>query len=70
MWNIVNTVYSDQTGLDMATMKAIGVEQYGDAQNLISKAVPKQESPQGYDLLARVKACSVNPVDLKARAGI
>ncbi|KIW61871.1 hypothetical protein PV05_01942 [Exophiala xenobiotica] len=34
-------------------MKAIGVEQYGDAQNLISKAVPKQESPQGYDLLAR-----------------
>ncbi|KAK5460968.1 hypothetical protein LTS15_003031 [Exophiala xenobiotica] len=54
----------------MATMKAIGVEEYGDARKLISKTISKPENPQGYDLVVRVKACSVNPVDLKARAGV
>lgn len=30
---------------------------------------PNSSDPQGHDILVRVKACSVNPVDTKARAG-
>ncbi|KAL9088586.1 MAG: hypothetical protein Q9165_006106 [Trypethelium subeluteriae] len=51
-------------------MKAIAVEKYGPIENIISVNVPKPADPQGHDLLIRVKACSVNPVDTKVRAGI
>lgn len=50
-------------------MRAIGVEKYGSIGNLESRQVPKPGSPQGRDLLIRVEACSVNPIDTKIRNG-
>lgn len=50
-------------------MRAIGVEKYGPIGNLESRQVPKPGSPQGRDLLVRVEACSVNPIDTKIRNG-
>ncbi|KAI9663620.1 MAG: hypothetical protein M1821_007110 [Bathelium mastoideum] len=54
----------------MAQMKAIAVQTYGPIENLVPVTLPKPPSPQGHDLLIRVKASSVNPVDTKVRAGI
>ena len=51
-------------------MKAIGFYQYlpvEDPASLLAVKVPDPE-PQGRDLLVRVKAVSVNPVDTKVRA--
>ncbi len=51
-------------------MKAIGFYQYlpvEDPASLLAVEVPDPE-PQGRDLLVRVKAVSVNPVDTKVRA--
>jgi zinc-binding alcohol dehydrogenase family protein len=50
-------------------MQAIAVTEYGPITNLKSISVPKPSPPQGHDILVRVKACSVNPVDTKVRAG-
>ncbi|KAL1987717.1 hypothetical protein VTN96DRAFT_2557 [Rasamsonia emersonii] len=50
-------------------MKAIVVEKYGSVENLIAKDVPDPGTPTGRELLVRVEACSVNPVDVKVRAG-
>ena len=50
-------------------MRAIAVTQYGVVTELNEVDVPTPESPQGHDILVRVKACSVNPVDTKVRAG-
>ncbi|KAL2006843.1 hypothetical protein VTN00DRAFT_9511 [Thermoascus crustaceus] len=50
-------------------MKAIVVEEYGPVENLIAKQVPDPSGPSGRDLLVRVEGCSVNPVDVKVRAG-
>jgi NADPH2:quinone reductase len=52
------------------TMKAIGFYQslpVDDPASLVAVDVPDPE-PQGRDLLVRVKAVSVNPVDTKMRA--
>ncbi|TFK54515.1 quinone oxidoreductase [Heliocybe sulcata] len=53
-------------------MKAIVVENYGSVDALAAREVPKP-SPKGRDLLISllfsVKACSVNPIDMKVRAG-
>ncbi|KAJ5998336.1 hypothetical protein N7451_006146 [Penicillium sp. IBT 35674x] len=51
-------------------MKAIVVEKYGPIENLESRLVPDIGEPEGRDLLIRVEACSVNPIDIKVRAGI
>src|SRR3990172_4000141 len=51
-------------------MKAIGFYQYlpvEDPESLIEVELPDPE-PRGRDLLVRVKAVSVNPVDVKVRA--
>ncbi|KAJ4991213.1 succinyl-synthetase subunit [Stagonosporopsis vannaccii] len=53
-----------------STMRAIAVTKYGDVNNLESIEVQKPSTPQGHDILVRVKACSVNPVDTKVRAGV
>jgi NADPH:quinone reductase-like Zn-dependent oxidoreductase len=53
----------------MATMRAVGVEKYGPIENLESREVPKPGSPKGRDLLIKVEACSVNPIDTKIRNG-
>jgi zinc-binding alcohol dehydrogenase family protein len=50
-------------------MKAFAVTEYGPITNLEAIEVPKPSSPQGHDILVRIKACSVNPVDTKVRAG-
>ncbi|KAK2684503.1 hypothetical protein QWA68_016598 [Fusarium oxysporum] len=54
----------------MATMKAVGVAKYGDVDNLESRDVPLPGKPTGRDVLVKVQACSVNPIDVKIRAGI
>lgn len=51
-------------------MKAILIEKYGDRESLIFKTIAKPTNPQGYDLIVRTKACSVNPVDVKVRGGV
>ena len=51
-------------------MKAIGFYQFlpvKDPQSLVEVEVPTPE-PGGRDLLVRVKAVSVNPVDVKVRS--
>jgi NADPH:quinone reductase-like Zn-dependent oxidoreductase len=51
-------------------MKAVGLYKYlpiEDPESLIDVEVPKPE-PRGRDLLVRVKAVSVNPVDTKVRS--
>ncbi|KAJ5909350.1 hypothetical protein N7504_003993 [Penicillium tannophilum] len=51
-------------------MKAIVVEKYGPIENLETRVVPDIGEPEGCDLLISVEACSVNPIDIKVRAGI
>ena len=52
-------------------MKAIALTRYlpiDDPQSLIDVELPDPTAPQGFDLLVRVEAVSVNPVDTKVRA--
>lgn len=51
-------------------MHATAVAQYGPVANLSTLDLPEPDDPQGHDILVRVKACSVNPVDTKVRAGV
>jgi len=51
-------------------MKAVGIYKYlqiNDQESLIDVEIPKPK-PEGHDLLVKVKAVSVNPVDVKIRA--
>lgn len=57
---------SDET----SRMDAFAVTDYGPIANIQRLEVPKASAPQGHDILVRIKACSVNPVDTKIRAGI
>ncbi|KAJ4026301.1 hypothetical protein NW752_001240 [Fusarium irregulare] len=54
----------------MSTMKAVGVSTYGPVDNLESRDVPKPNDPTGRQVLVKVKACSVNPIDHKVRSGV
>lgn len=52
-------------------MKAVALTRYlpiDDPQSLLDVELPKPEAPTGYDLLVRVEAVSVNPVDTKLRS--
>ncbi|KAJ4416357.1 hypothetical protein N0V82_006794 [Gnomoniopsis sp. IMI 355080] len=49
-------------------MRAIGVLHYGPASNLHSTTLPTPK-PAARQLLVRTKAVSVNPIDIKVRAG-
>ncbi|KAL8832887.1 MAG: hypothetical protein Q9170_004689 [Blastenia crenularia] len=53
-------------------MKALLVEHdhRGDSSKINAKKVPKPEQPQGFDILVEIKAASVNPIDIKVRAGV
>ena len=54
----------------MKMMRAVGLYRYlpvGDPESLLDVEIPRPE-PVGRDLLVRVKAVSVNPVDTKVRA--
>ena len=55
---------------DKVTMRAIAVTKYGDVNNLENIEVPKPSNPEGHDILVKIKACSVNPVDTKVCAGV
>ncbi|KAE8381968.1 chaperonin 10-like protein [Aspergillus bertholletiae] len=50
-------------------MNAVGVEQYGPVENLICRKIPKPDKPQGNQLLIKVEAAAVNPIDTKVRNG-
>jgi zinc-binding alcohol dehydrogenase family protein len=51
-------------------MKAVGLKKYGDIEVLEDLEVPKPSASQGRQLLVRIKASSVNPVDTKVRGGV
>lgn len=50
------------------TINAIQVHAYGDADQLKLEQIPQPE-PQENEVLVRVYAAGVNPVDWKIRAG-
>lgn len=52
----------------MATMKAVRIHEYGGPEVLKYEDAPRPEPGEG-DVLVRVHAASVNPVDWKLRAG-
>ncbi|KAH6695698.1 chaperonin 10-like protein [Plectosphaerella plurivora] len=54
----------------MTTMRAVGVASYGPVDNFESREVERPSAPTGRDVLVKVKACSVNPIDTKIRGGI
>lgn len=54
----------------MTEMNATPVTHYGPTTNLRTTRIPKPDPPQGHDLLVKIKACSINPVDTKVRAGV
>lgn len=52
-------------------MKAVALTRYlpiDDPESLLDVELPKPAAPSGYDVLVRVEAISVNPVDTKVRA--
>ena len=51
------------------TMKAIGFFEYGGAEVLEFVEVPRPV-PRPHDVVVRVKAVSVNPIDAKVRRGL
>nr|WP_100486282.1 zinc-binding alcohol dehydrogenase family protein [Sporolactobacillus pectinivorans] len=54
----------------MTEMKAVGLYKYlpiNDPESLIDVTIPKPKAA-GHDLLVKIKAISVNPVDVKVRA--
>ncbi|KAL1612348.1 hypothetical protein SLS60_000574 [Paraconiothyrium brasiliense] len=55
---------------DTSKMRAIAVTKYGDVNKIQIIEVSKPSNLEGYDILVRIKACSVNPVDTKVRAGV
>src|SRR5690242_9586860 len=52
----------------MATMKAARVHEWGGSENVFVDDVPVPESKSG-EVLVRVHASSINPVDWKAQLG-
>lgn len=52
------------------TMKAVGITRYGPAADvLVDAELAKPPAPAGFDILIRVHAIALNPVDFKARYG-
>lgn len=52
-------------------MKAVALTRYlpiDDPQSLVDVEIPKPDAPAGHDLLIRIEAVSVNPVDTKVRS--
>ena len=52
-----------------ATMKAVRIHDYGDGSKLVFEDAPKPSPAKG-ELLVKVKAAGVNPVDWKIRSGM
>ncbi|KTD19069.1 Quinone oxidoreductase (NADPH:quinone reductase) [Legionella lansingensis] len=49
-------------------MKAAIIEKYGDCNQLTIKEIP-DPAPRNNEVLVRIKACSINPIDWKIRSG-
>jgi NADPH:quinone reductase-like Zn-dependent oxidoreductase len=52
----------------MATMKAVRFHSYGSSEVLVSEEIPRPQAGAG-EVLVRVHAAGVNPLDWKVRAG-
>lgn len=52
----------------MSTMNAVVIHRYGDPEELVLDTVPRPEPGPG-EVLVRVAAAAINPVDFKTRAG-
>jgi len=52
-----------------ATMKAVRIHDYGDASKLVFEDAPKPSPAKG-QMLVKVRAAGVNPVDWKIRSGM
>jgi NADPH:quinone reductase-like Zn-dependent oxidoreductase len=52
------------------TIQAVGISKYGSLENLESRRLPKPSSPTGRQMLVRVRAAAVNPIDIKVREGV
>jgi NADPH:quinone reductase-like Zn-dependent oxidoreductase len=50
-------------------MQALVVERRGDVNVLAAREMPRPPAPAPSELLVKVKATSVNPVDIKVRTG-
>lgn len=50
-------------------MRAVGVTSYGPVDNLHATSIPRPPAPTGRTLIVRIRAVSVNPIDIKVRAG-
>jgi NADPH:quinone reductase-like Zn-dependent oxidoreductase len=55
--------------MSLQTMRAIRVHDYGDADQLQLEVIPRPE-PQDGQVLVRVHAAGVNPIDWKVRQGL
>lgn len=44
-----------------STIKAVGLEAYGPADNLKDVTIPAPAAPTGFDILVEVKAVGLNP---------
>lgn len=51
-------------------IKAVGISKYGPLENLEARRLPKPSAPTGRQMLVRVKAAAVNPIDIKVRGGV
>ncbi|KAI4122534.1 MAG: hypothetical protein LQ338_005765 [Usnochroma carphineum] len=45
-------------------------DERGDVKKIVAKKVSKPQQPEGFDVLVQIRAASVNPIDIKVRAGI
>lgn len=57
------------TNTSAEAIRAVGVYKYGPLENLESVRLPRPSPPTGRQMLVRVKAAAVNPIDIKVRAG-
>jgi len=56
--------------MSQESMNATIIKSRGGSENFIAARVPKPKAPTGHEMLVRVKACSVNPIDIKVRSGV